>query len=46
MEDDKSTRKYKNDEFKINCIYNEKGKKIFTIIEEAFKSYYNLKINT
>jgi len=46
MEVDKSTRKYKNDEFKINCIYDEKGKTIFKIIEEAFKNYYKLKTNT
>ncbi len=39
-------KKYKNDEFKINCIYNEKGKNIFRVIEEAFKNYYDLKANT
>lgn len=46
MAEKKDIRKYKTDEFKINCFYNEKGKPIFQIIEEAFKSYYNLKINT
>ncbi len=46
MDEKQNTRKYKNDEFKINCIYNDEGKSIFKVIEEAFKSYYDLKINT
>lgn len=46
MDDKQTTRKYKNDEFKINCIYDENGKTLFNVIEEAFKSYYEYKIKT
>jgi hypothetical protein len=46
MEDKSKVRKYKNDEFKINCIYSKDGKTLNKIIEEAFKSYYELKVNT
>ena len=44
--DKEDARKYKNDEFKINCIYNKNGKKIEQIIEESFRGYYRLKVNT
>ena len=46
MEKEEKVRKYKNDEFKINIIYDDKGKTIFKVIEEAFKNYYDLKVNT
>lgn len=46
MEKKEKIRNYKNDEFKINCIYDEQGKSLPKIIEEAFKSYYELKSNT
>ena len=44
--EDKEGRKYKNDEFKINCKYDENGEKLETIIERAFKSYYQFKMKT
>lgn len=43
MNKKKEPRKYQNDDFKINCIYNKEGKTIFNIIEEAFKNYYEVK---
>ena len=42
---EKETRTYKNDNFKINIIYDNNGKTIYKIIEEAFKNYYNLRLN-
>lgn len=45
MEEKNKVREYRNDDFKINCIYKEDGKPLNKIIEEAFKSYYDLKIN-
>ena len=46
MEDNKKVRKYKDEEFKINCIYSKDGKTLTKIIEEAFKNYYELNVNT
>ena len=43
--DNKQARKYKNDEFKINCIFNKDGKTLKKIIEEAFRGYYRVKMN-
>lgn len=31
------------EEFKFNCFFNEKGKSIKTVIEEAFKNYNETK---
>lgn len=45
MEEKNNIRKYKDDDFKINCIYKEDGKTLTKIIEEAFKNYYALKEN-
>ena len=54
MEKEEKVRKYKNDEFTNivddyyyhSIIYDDKGKTIFKVIEEAFKNYYDLKVNT
>lgn len=38
--EDKDIRKYKDDEFKINLFYDEKGKTLNDIIEDAFQNFY------
>lgn len=45
MKDKNKIREYKDDNFEIYCIYDEKGEKLTDVIEKAFKSYYDLKIN-
>ena len=44
MEKEEKIRKYKDDDFKINCIYKKDGKTLNKIIEEAFKDYYFLRV--
>ena len=33
------------EEFKINCIYNENGQNLNSVIQQAFKTFYESKVN-
>ena len=44
MTNDNKKNKTK-EEFKINCIYNEHGECVNKVIQQAFKNFYESKVN-